>query len=932
MYLTQAIRLTLLISLTLLLITGCGKNRDELLTEGKNAIWNGNPQKAVIFFKNALEKDKNFTDAHFHLAGALVATGKNEEAEQEYKKVLKLDPARDDAQLGLASLHIRTGKPDLALQEASEILKRSPKDAKALELMGIAHLSKNSLEAAESYLKQAMAADPELKSVKLELAGLYRSRGKLAEARRLAAELQNDDTWNLRARCFLAEMELQGGSPLKALDIYIKAAEKNRGAPYPLYQAGKLYLETGSRAEALHAADQLVERFPTSGDGYRLHGIILYRDQKYADAAPQFSKSLQMQPSTEADYLLGLCHFNSQSYDLALTQFRKIFAANPSFLQARVLVAAILLQQQQADAAIAEAKAVVEAEPKHAMAHNILGSAYMLKGEFEAGMRELNRALELDPKITDAHIKKGLYSLGKENYREAESELQAAVRLAPKLIDSRRLLASFYAGRGDYRKAMTTLNEGLTGKAGDAEIYTTLAAVHFIQKQSDSAFDNLQKAKKANPAYIPTYLALAAYHGVRNEYDKALAEFQGALTQSPDNTQALLGMAEISELKGGDQEALDYYRKAAGTKSEQANLALAAYMMRVKHPVKEALRVVEDVITANPKSVDALLLKGQILFSQKEYQKALVVYNNLEPLQPESANQKRFDTYLAMKEPARALEIARSVIAKKPKEPVGYLLVATVHESSNDIPRALEELQSGLAATSGASPIHVMTGRLLEKNGDKQGSAASYAAALAKQPDNPDARFFQGMQLFKNGDKAGAIAVMRGILAKDKGFIPAINNLAFMLVEEPDQANVQEGLKLAFSAFAITPEYPSVIDTLGYALTKAGRPDEAVKLLEKAIKLEPENRAIAEHLAEAKKRSAAMPAVVKPAAKPAPASSTTAKNVFTPSGKGAASSSRSWLVLIGILATVATIIALLAYRTYRNSIRNGRKRAWPPGF
>jgi len=927
------IRLTLFISITLLTITGCGKNKDELYTEGRNAIWKGDYNKAIIFFKNALEKDKNFTDAHFHLAGALAATGKVEDAEQEYKKALKLDPARDDAQLGLASLHIRTGKPDLALQEAGEILKRLPKDAKALELMGIASLSKNSLDTAESYLKQAMAADPELKSVKLELAGLYRSRGNMAEARRLAGELQNDDTWNLRARCFLAEIELQGGSPLKALDIYVKAAEKNRGAPYPLYQAGRLYLETGSRAEAIHAADQLVERFPTSGDGNRLHGIILYRDQKYADAIPQFTKSLQLQPSIEADYLLGLCHFNSLSYDLALTQFRKILAVNPSFLQARVLIAAILLQQKQSDAAIAEAKAVLEVAPKHAMAHNILGSAYMLKGEFEAGMRELNRALELDPRIADIHIKKGLYSIGKENYREAESELQTAVRQAPNLIDGRRLLASFYAGRGDYRKAISTLTEGLTGKAGDAEIYTSLAGVYFAQKQPDSAYENLQKAKKANPAYIPAYLGLAMYHVSRNEHDQALAEFQGALAQSPDNTQALLGMAGIYEMKGADQEALDYYRKAAGSKSEQTGLLLAAFMMRARHPAKEALQVVDDVIAANPKSFGALMLKGEILVSQKEYKKALVVYNNLEPLQPEAAEQKRYETYLAMKEPARALEIARNVIAKKPKEPVGYLMAARVHESSGDIPKAIEELQAGLAATSGNPALHVMTGSLLDKKGDKQGVAAAYEAALAKQPDNPQARFYQGMELYKKGDKAGTIGALRGILAKDKGYMPAINNLAFLLVDDPDPANVQEGLKLAFAAFALTPESPVVIDTLGYALTKAGRPGEAVKLLEKAAKLEPENKAFAEHLAEARKRAAAMPAVVKPVAKAAPAPTAAAKNVFTPSGKGTVTSSRTWLTLLGILAAAAAIIGLMAYRSYKKSVkRSGRKRIWPPRF
>lgn len=932
----QSVRPVLFMALILLAVTGCGKNKDELLTEGKNAVWNGDYHKAVIFFKNALAKDKNFTDAHFHLAEALTATGKNEEAELEYKKVLTLDPARDDAQRGLASLHIRTGKPDLALAEAGEILKRAPKDAKALELMGIASLSKNSPDTAESYLQQAMTADPNLQSVKLELAGLYRSRGNMAEARRLAHLLENDNNWNLRASCFLAEIELQEGKPAKALDIYMKASDKNKGAPYPLYQAGMLYLETGARGEAIHAADQLVERFPSRGEGHHLHGLILYREQKYADAISRFTKALQLQPSLETDYLLGLCHFNSRSYDLALSQFRKILAANPSFLQARLLTASILLQQKQADAAIAEAKTVLEAAPRHAMAHNILGSAYMQKGEFKEGMAELNRALELDPKIADTHIKKGLYSIGNEDYREAENELQTAVRLAPDLIDGRRLLASFYAARGDSRKALATLNAGLAGTAADAEIYTALAGIYTIQKQPDAAYDNLLKAKKANPAHIPAYFALANHHLGRNEHGQALAELQTALAQSPDNIQALMGVAELYELTGHAQEALDYYRKAAATKNEQAVLTLAAHVMRAKQPVKEALQAVDEVIAANPKSAGALLLKGDILLNQKEYQKALVVYSNLEQLQPDAAQQKKFATYLAMKDHARALEIARGIIGKNPKEPAGYLLAARAHESNNDIPRALEELQAGVSATSGNPALHVMQASLLEKKGDAQGTAAAYAAALAKDPDNAMARFHQGMQLYKSGDKAGTIAAMRAILAKHKGFMPAVNNLAFLLAEESDPASVQEGLNLAFSAFALTPESPSVIDTLGYALTKAGRADEAVTLLEKGVKLQPENKAIAEHLAEAKKLAVALPkTAAKPAATAAAPVSVPApvvKSDFTPSKKGTASSSRTWLALIGILIFVAAIIALIAYRSYRKSVKlSQRKRFWPPG-
>jgi tetratricopeptide (TPR) repeat protein len=70
------------------------------------------------------------------------------------------------------------------------------------------------------------------------------------------------------------------------------------------------------------------------------------------------------------------------------------------------------------------------------------------------------------------------------------------------------------------------------------------------------------------------------------------------------------------------------------------------------------------------------------------------------------------------------------------------------------------------------------------------------------------------------------------------------NNLANLLLE---QGKVQEALTLALTARSGAPRSPIVLDTLGWALEKAGRPKEALPYLEETGRLLPDNPEVLLH-------------------------------------------------------------------------------------
>jgi tetratricopeptide (TPR) repeat protein len=86
------------------------------------------------------------------------------------------------------------------------------------------------------------------------------------------------------------------------------------------------------------------------------------------------------------------------------------------------------------------------------------------------------------------------------------------------------------------------------------------------------------------------------------------------------------------------------------------------------------------------------------------------------------------------------------------------------------------------------------------------------------------------------------------LLAKDPKNQRALNNLAFLLVEEK---NYPEAVNYAERAYKLSPNNPSILDTYGLTLFKKGSVIEAIKYFEKAYIIKPKSINIALHYAEA---------------------------------------------------------------------------------
>ncbi len=868
-------------------VTGCKtKTTDELLTEGMKFMNENKPNGAIVLFKNALKRDQNSFDARFQLAKAYAAIGKFEHAEQELNKVLRMNPSSGDIRLELGKLYVSTNRPDKAIDEMKNHLKLHMNNPEAFEIMGHSFVIKKRSDKAERYYREALNLEPNRHSAKLGLAGVYTRRGENREAKKLIEDVIKEEKNNTKAYYMLASIEKESGNSVNALKAYKRIAEINSSDINALFRAGLLHIDIGELSEAEKIADDLLNRFPKFSEGDRLKGFVYFYKGSFNEAIVMLQSSLKKQPNMGTYYFLGLSHYSQGELEQALSQFHKVLDMNPSFIQARLLIALILLKQERVDDSITEAKRILQQDEGNALAHNILGSAYMTKGMYGEAMQELTIATELDPKLIDAHLKKGLYSLTEGKVKEAETELKTAVKIGPEILNTRLILASYYVKRKEYKKAVITLKEGISGKKSDAVLYNYMAASLFAEKKPAAALDYLRKAKNANPDYFAPHLNIATYYTLKGDYEKSIEEYKEVLKRDSKNIRVLVSMAATFELLSRDDEALVYFKKAKETESPDGFLALASYLLRKKE-VNKAFGVLDEAIHVDPGNIKAIELKGKMYLYGKRYKEAVKMFEELEALNPEKGLpliinayiqgsdykgalaklKERLETepdrldmlaeitriYILMGDVQKAIETANEIVKKKPASAYGYIVLAQVYESQNDIERAVDLIKKGLEIDEKNVKAWMMLGYLYTRKSEYTHAIGTYEDIVKNNPLYIPAIFAQGIAYDQMGNKKEAVRKYRHLLDRSENYVPALNNLAYLYIE--GYGSNEEALELAIRAYRLSPANANVMDTLGYVLLRNGRKDDAMKMLEKAVALLSHNPSVHYHLAIAYKEN-----------------------------------------------------------------------------
>jgi Flp pilus assembly protein TadD len=126
--------------------------------------------------------------------------------------------------------------------------------------------------------------------------------------------------------------------------------------------------------------------------------------------------------------------------------------------------------------------------------------------------------------------------------------------------------------------------------------------------------------------------------------------------------------------------------------------------------------------------------------------------------------------------------------------------------------------------------------------------------ARARFPDESSIAYQLGAALDRAGRKDDSEKTFRDLIAQDPLDAGALNYLGYMIAEHGPAARLDEAVSLIQRALKIDPHNPSFLDSLGWAYVQQGKLDLADAPLTTAAEKSPTNSVIQEHLGDLRQK------------------------------------------------------------------------------
>ncbi len=320
-------------------------------SDGLKALNEHRYEAAVQAFTKAIEADPKDYTAHFNLALAYGFLNKDAEAIAEYRKTLELKPGLYEAQINGGMVLLREKQPAGALPLLEAAAKQKPKEFRPLYYLAEAQLQTGALADAEASYRAALALDaksanaelglahalarqgklddaaphfrtaaqldPRLRTYLLELAGLYETNHRPAQAIEICREFPDDPAAQEHLGELMLETKAYAGAVPSLEAAYNKSpTEANRAA------LAAAYVFTKQLDKAIPLLQQAVAAAPSNYDIRMMYARALRDGRQFQPAAAQFYAAAKLKP---ADYRpwseLGGMLYMANDFPQALAAF-----------------------------------------------------------------------------------------------------------------------------------------------------------------------------------------------------------------------------------------------------------------------------------------------------------------------------------------------------------------------------------------------------------------------------------------------------------------------------------------------------------------------------------------------------------------------------------------------------------------------------------
>lgn len=406
-------------------------------------------------------------------------------------------------------------------------------------------------------------------------------------------------------------------------------------------------------------------------------------------------------------YMNGLVQERKGNYDQALQEYKTTIMLDPGSVAVHKQALNLALHVGKVADAEEWAKFVVSADSTTSDNWLMYGNVLWAKGDTIGARTAFERAIELD----------------REN---------------PEPVYQ---LASLWSST-DPDRSISYLKKYLALKPEDgADVHYQLALLYNVKNDYDAMRDNLLKSKEEDSLYSQPRYMLANYYEVKNDTIAALNEYLELAALEGRNTELLNHIGELyaSPAVNDLQEAERYFKK---TYELDKGNSVASFWLSVISENRRDFAAAADYLenSKDLKNNPSTILRLSYYYTQSgRYEKAMAMMEEAHKKWPDNVEISYFLAlgYDDTKKTAKAAELFRDILAKKPEYNEARMQYAIILERDGDIADAEENFRYLLSKDANNANILNYLGYALADRGLKLAEAeVLISSAVLLDPGN----------------------------------------------------------------------------------------------------------------------------------------------------------------------------------------------------
>jgi tetratricopeptide (TPR) repeat protein len=778
----RLIRVLAVVVVALMALSSCSRDpnvaKKRYLDSGNKYFDKGNYKAAVLMYRDALQKDKKFGEAHYRLGLTYLKMNNLAEGVRSLRRSTEFLNHNDahywDAIVRLSQIYISVASRDKNLMAEAKgysdaLLAKDPNSFDghhiAGELINLDGLqayrvgnkeeTRKDLDAALAEYKKADAAKPNQPLVLMEIAGVYEMQDNFAEAEEIFRNVIQSDPHYIAAYVNLYSLAI-GQKKMDLAEQMLRDGFKNNPTQFAFLQRLALFYWVQHRPEDMNKTLQEIKSHAKEYAGaYRDVGDFYYRQGDGESAIREYREGMSKDPKQRALYqkliIEVLMHQGKRNEAANINQ--QILAENPNDTDAKSLDATLKLDKGDIAHALTELQQVVTRAPDNPVAHFNLGRAHAMRGDYEQARQQFDRAIEIRTDYMAARIALAQLQATRGDYEAAIKATQMVLQIDPNNLSARLIETAAMIGLKRYSDAHAMLDAVLVSNPNQPDVLFQIAVVDMAENKYKEAETNFRKVYDLNPANPRGLLGLTETYLTQGKVDQAISTLKTESDKAPARLDLQVAIADVASRSGRYAMALEYYQRVAdslekGAKQRADIFVRMGETYRRKGDLQNSIASMRKAAEIQPESVPVLSTLALALDQAGQWSEASKVYEAALKFDPNNAISLNNLAYLEAEHGGdlnRAQTLAQRAKQFMPNRPEVADTLGWIYLKRNLAENAADIFSELVRTNPHSSTFHYHLAQALDQKGDKAGALHELNIAVKENPQADEEKSIKEM-------------------------------------------------------------------------------------------------------------------------------------------------------------------------------------------